>query len=394
MSFYFVGQGPFSKSLLLRALITQSYFPELKIEGTSSCLDVLSIQKSLAAFANKESYFFGLEGGAVLRFLALRLARAKGEFTLQGSRRLFERPMQELETILNQLSCSTQLTETSLTLKSGGWHPSGDALTLSAHRSSQFSSAVFLNSWQLDQDLFVGIEGHEVSTSYFEMTLSFLTSLGMKILGDKKEYFIPARQEINKFTYQPESDMSCLFSLAAMTVTEGEACFTNWPKKSLQPDYIFPSLLEEMGFQVKQNSQTLKIKGGVSLKPIKASLKNSPDLFPVLASLCALAQGKSQLYETPQLLYKESNRIKETARLLEQTGHTVEVLKDGLIIEGKTISSSDKSQAPIQFDPKGDHRIAFAAAVLKKAGYPIRILHPDVVDKSFPNFWSLLDEDL
>ena len=390
MSFYFLGKGPFSKSLLLRALIVKSYFPALQIKGNSECDDVLSLKRGLENLKNR-TIINCLHGGAVLRFLALRASRECGSFVLNGSVDLFQRPMQELQIILNQLACKVRLTEHSLILKSQGWCLSGDALTVSANRSSQFVSAILLNSWKLNRDLFINVEGDMVSSSYFQMTLSFLRSLGMQIIGENREYCIPARQEIHQFIYQPEPDMSCLFSLAALT--KKESVFTDWPTQSLQADFIFPALLRKMGFQVKQTNQALKIAIGKSVKPIKYNIKNCPDLFPVLAALCALAEGISHLYGAPHLRYKESNRIEQMAKLLRQTGRKVKVLNDGLIIEGKSVSSDGEKKSVIYFDPKEDHRMVIAAAVLKKAGEPIQILNPAVVNKSFPDFWSIANID-
>ena len=392
MPFYFLGKGPFSKSLLLRVLIVQSYFPELQITGDSECDDVCAVKAGLKNLEDK-TVVDCLYGGAVLRFLALRASRKSGNFVLKGALSLFQRPMQELQAVLNQLSCETKLTESSLILTSRGWHLSGDALTVSGSRSSQFASAVLLNSWNLSHDLFVNVEGPIVSSSYFQMTLLLLRSFGMQIIGKDREYCIPAVQKINQLTYQPEPDMSCLFSLAAMTGVGvgGEVVFTDWPKHSLQPDFIFPSILKNMGFQVQQIQQTLKITSGKKLKPIKCDIKNYPDLFPVLSILCALAEGTSHLYGALQLIYKESNRIEQVVKLLRRIGRTIQVLEDGLIIEGRPVSSKEfLKESVIHFDPKEDHRMAMAAAVLKKAGLSIQILNPKVVNKSFPKFWSIV----
>ncbi len=394
MSFHFLGTGPFSKSLLLRALIVQSYFPKLQITKNSLCEDVLSMEAGLKNL-KEQTTINDLHGGAVLRFLALKASRKSGSFILKGSNRLFQRPTQELKMVLNQLSCDTQFTSNSLHLKSQGWFLSGDALTVPAHRSSQFASAVFLNSWNLPHDLFVNIEGPIISHSYFEMTLAFLRFLGMQIQGSNGEYCIPARQEIHQTTYHPEPDMSCLFSLAALTGIEGETIFTDWPETSLQPDFIFPSILSDMGFQVKvyrtgieKRGGFIKIKKEEELKPIKCNMKNSPDLFPVLSALCAITNGTSHLYGAPHLRYKESHRIEQMATLLSQVGRKVKVQEDGLIITGKPVLPEEKTQTLISFDPQKDHRMAMAAALLKKAGFPLRILNPEVVNKSFPDFWS------
>ena len=257
MSFYFLGKGPFSKSLLLRALLVQSYFPELRIIGDSKCDDVQYMKKGLENIKNHTT-MEGLQGGAVLRFLALKASRTPGCFILRGSTSLFQRPMKELEVILNQLSCETQFTENSLTINSQGWRLSGDALTVSVSRSSQFASAVLLNSFHLNNDLFLNTEGQMVSSSYFQMTLSFLRSLGMQVLEEGQEYCVPARQKINKLIYEPEPDMSCLFAVAAMVVTGGAVVFTDWLDQSLQPDFVFLEILKKMGFQIEKNTEEFR----------------------------------------------------------------------------------------------------------------------------------------
>ena len=398
MSVYF--SGPFSKSLFLRALIAQSYFPKLKITGESFCDDALLMKAGSSIFITPSSsknirqkpcFVKDINcgaSGAVFRFLALRCARETGTFRLKGSCRLFQRPLQELISVLNQLSCETKVEKNTLSLKSRGWRPAGDALTLYSERSSQFASAVFLNSWNLKQDLFVNIEGDMPSFSYFQMTLSFLRFLGMTIKGADGEYCIPAGQKITRPVYHPEPDMSCLFPLAALTGVGdgGQAIFTDFPKKSLQPDFVFLEILSKMGFQIEWENQNLKIKGAKQLKPLKQSMKNTPDLFPVLSALCAMAEGESWLHSAPHLAYKESHRIERTADLLKKIGCTVKILKDGLKIKG----GSDFSKQPaFCFDPAEDHRMVMAACLLKKAGFPVRILNPSVVNKSFPNFWSL-----
>ena len=412
MSFYFLGSGPDSKSLLLRALIVKSYFPNFQIKENNKfqdCEDVHYMKTALKTLfldhplkiCNENNSKNELNtnysavnchhGGAVLRFLALKCAREKMNVILKGSPSLFSRPLQELKSLLNQLGCEIHIEENSIKIKSTGWHVLGDALHVSGGRSSQFASAVLLNSWKLSYPLFLKIEDKMSSFSYLQMTLSFLRSLGMHIDEGENEYHIPAHQEIKKTSYQPEQDMSCLFTLSALAVINGELCITDWPNKSLQPDFVFPEILKNMGVNVQQEDKRLKIHGIIdNLKPIEWNMGDCPDLFPVLAVLCSLTDGTSKLYGAPHLVYKESNRIQQTASLLELADRKTQILKDGLIINGVPVKKQNwNNKNEILFDPKEDHRLAMAGAVLKKAGLPINILHPDVINKSFPDFWSL-----
>ena len=385
--FYFLGKGPYSKSLLLRALVTQSYFPTLRIMGASKSDDVLNTKTGLKCIqtGNKQQVFCG-SGAAPLRFLALRASRENGYFTLKCTKRLLHRPQEELQSLLQQLGSKVSFKTDSLIIQARGWKFSGDALTVNGERSSQFASALLLNSWNCSQDIYINIEGKMRSHSYFQMTLSFLRQLGMRIEGEYGEYYIPKGQKIKHLTYQIEQDMSCLFAIAACTVKGGQATFKNWPATSLQPDFIFPTILEKIGFQVQQEPFLLKIHGCQTLHPLHLNLDNTPDLFPVLTALCALAKGKSQLTGAKQLQYKESNRITAMADLLKNIGRKTQILEDGLIIYGQPLKEGETPM--ILFDPKEDHRLAMAAGILKQAGAQIKILNPEVVNKSFPDFWQ------
>ncbi len=399
MSFYFLGKGPASKSLLLRAHIVKSYFDDFQIMEDNDCDDVhflksaLNTLRSGGVLQSGEVSMNCFYGGAVLRFLALRVAREKGSFILKGEPELFKRPLDELKSLLSQLGCDVKFQTNSLKIKSQGWQVTGDALTVPVNRSSQFASGVLLNSWDLPKDLFVSLEGDFVSYSYFQMTIHFLKSLGMKIEENKREYIVPAHQKPKQLFYQPEPDMSCLFSISALASvkqdeasSESQAVFTQWPEDSLQADSIFPEILEKMGVRVKKENSCLKISSQSVLRSIEYNIKNCPDLFPVLATLCAVAKGTSRLDGASHLRYKESNRIESVAKLLQLVGISVKILKDGLIIKGGEL----KKTVDCCFDPQKDHRLAMAGAVLKQFGCAINILDPNVVNKSFPNFWSLM----
>lgn len=113
---------------------------------------------------------------------------------------------------------------------------------------------------------------------------------------------------------------------------------------------------------------------------------NTPDLFPVLAVLCARAQGESKLSDLLHLSVKESDRLQNTIHLLERLGRKTTLQGTTLLIEGES--------APFEghgiFDPDQDHRMAMAAQVANLYGTKFEILNPEVVEKSYPQFWQHL----
>ena len=114
------------------------------------------------------------------------------------------------------------------------------------------------------------------------------------------------------------------------------------------------------------------------------------DEVPLLAVLCALSTGESEIRGAAELRVKESDRLAATAKGLAAMGAHVRELEDGLVI-GRRDQPSKLHGATI--DSHGDHRIAmaFAIAALAAEG-ETTITGAEWVDISFPGFWSTLRE--
>ena len=382
--FHFVGQLPASKSLLNRALILQDYFKDLEIIGDSTCDDVTFMKKGLESLTSFSPIYCG-DSGTVLRFLALRASRVAGEHILLGSQRLFSRPQQELAKVLRQLGMEVEFGESSMKIRGQGWKVMGDSLHIHSEKSSQFASAVLLNTWDQTQAFHFSLSHNMISSSYWMMTLKLIQSLGLKLESWGNDYRVPSNQSLHTHKYVVEPDADCCFAVAALAAVSGTAHIKVPFHKSLQPDYVFIDILKQMGVPTSCDELgNLKVEKASKLKAIEYNLGECPDLFPVLSALCARAEGRSHLYGAPHLKYKESDRIAKMSELLKNSGCEVKNLDDGLIIEKKSDTSKE-----FEFDTDHDHRLAMAASILKKSGLPIHIIRPEVVSKSFPGYWEI-----
>lgn len=411
--FHFRGSIPASKSILNRLLIVQSFAPSMTIVGDSDADDVVKMRAGLKHILRGEPADCGA-AGTTLRFLSVRASRLPGTHHLSGSLRLFERPQTEVSRLLTQLDCEAEIRLQRLTVRGQGWQEPDGEIVIDRSVSSQFASAVFLSAWDLPFDLRVRSSGPSVSQSYLSMTLEICRHAGMRVeeLKDHASsggpddasdnvYLIPAGQKVSATLALAEPDASSAFAVAATGVARsGIVELENWPRQSLQPDAIFPELLERMGCRVDVvadggagsagTNAILRIERveGSELQPLEYDLRDAPDLFPVLAVLCSLAGGRSRLFGAPHLAHKESNRIGKTAELIKALGRKAKVLPDGLEIEGR---ADGKFPARFKFATDHDHRLAMAAAVAQAAGAELEILEPKVVDKSFPGFWQAIE---
>ncbi len=107
------------------------------------------------------------------------------------------------------------------------------------------------------------------------------------------------------------------------------------------------------------------------------------DELPLVALLCAFADGESRITGAKELRVKESDRIRTTAELIKNLGGDCQELPDGFVIRGK------KKLVGGNIDSFLDHRIAMTGAVgllaSEKGGY---IKNPECCAISFPDFFK------
>ncbi len=348
MSFKYSGKLSSSKSLFNRALIIKSFKNSLKLEGSSNADDVGLMQQALKNLNSQQIFDCG-SAGTVLRFLALRLSREKGEFKLIGSERLLQRPQEELIAVLKELGVEVERNQNSLAIKSNGWQKPQKRISVRAERSSQFASALILSSWSLPFDLEFFIEAPMASESYWRMTIELVKSAGLNIVEEQVKngfnYLIVSNQTVTVDKILVELDMSSAFALAAFAALQGELQISQWPEVSLQPDSVFLEILKEMGAYIVVKDASLIIKNSKHLKAISKDILSMPDLFPILSVLLALSEGVGSLKGLVNLKYKESDRLSKIIELFKLANIKYEIKNQfeypELLIYGE---SGDKSK--------------------------------------------------
>ncbi len=126
-----------------------------------------------------------------------------------------------------------------------------------------------------------------------------------------------------------------------------------------------------------------------NMRAITLSAEDIPamiDELPLVALLCAFAEGETRITGAKELRVKESDRIKTTTGMITAFGGDCQELPDGFVVRGKkTLVGGD-------CDSYLDHRIAMTAAVgliaSEKGG---NILRPECCAISFPDFFQKLD---
>lgn len=394
MAFLFRGEVAGSKSIFNRALIVQSFSERVQVHGLTQCEDVLHLQKALRSFKNGEKDFDCGDGGTTFRFLAIRVSRDPGEYIIRGSSQLFARPIKPLLSFLDQVGVGYKLEPQMLRIHSSGWKmPS--KIFCEGTESSQFASAIVLNCWELPQEVQLVLPPSMPSRGYLQMTLHLVEFYGMEWklrpahATDGESLYIPAEQKTKSAVLRVEQDMSSLFTLAACAVMDGELEIARFPITSWQPDSLFLEFFKKMKIEYSIENGVFFIRKQQKYRGLDVDILHSPDLFPVLAVLVSRAEGVSAISGLDNLQFKESDRLKNTIELLQRLGRKVELTSKGVQIQGSSMAFSAEGE----FDPDGDHRMAMAAQVANFGGAKLKILDKQVVNKSFPEFWEIVDED-
>ena len=109
------------------------------------------------------------------------------------------------------------------------------------------------------------------------------------------------------------------------------------------------------------------------------------DELPLIALLCAFADGESKITGAKELRVKESDRIKTTAELINNLGGDCQELEDGFIIRGKKKLQGGNINSYL------DHRIAMTGAVgLLASERGGSVIQPECCAISFPDFFEKL----
>lgn len=386
----FRGRVPASKSILNRLLLIASHATggALRISGDSRCEDVRNMRAALEALARPGDPVPCGEAGLVLRLIAATASRVPGKHLLKGSARLLQRPQKPLIEALASLEVSARPSESgdALVIETQGWKEPARPILLDRSISSQFASALLLNAWELEFPLEIEWRGKAVSEGYFDLSLKLAREAGMEIHETPDGFLVPPGQRVRATAMEAETDLSSAFAIAALGAIGGYAEIRDYPQGSAQPDRVFPSLLARMGAEIDLRDRVLIVHKPERLKPIEVDLRDSPDLFPVLATLCAFAEGRSVLRGAPHLAHKESDRLRTTTGLIRLAGRDCDPIDGGLVIHGKGPEASRSDAAPVPFDPERDHRLVFAAAIAIQAGVHLRVTDISPVDKSFPEF--------
>ena len=386
---------PLSKSESNRILILQALSKgKVGVGHLSDARDTKLLQEALSS-ADKEVNV--KDAGTTMRFLAAYYCATNQQKILTGSDRMCERPIGILVDALREIGFEVKY------LSKDGFPPLEilpcdqsrlkSEVHIAGNISSQYISALAMIAPTLPNGLEIHFTSTISSRPYIDMTIALLGKAGIQCSWMENSIRI-ANQDFQKCSIEPSADWSAAsywFSMAALA-QKADITLNDLTFESAQGDKMIAEWCEKLGVKVTQGHDGLILSAVNSDDPIHPDnltnpglnfdFTDNPDLAQTMIVLCA-AKGISATFSGLQSL-----RIKETDRIAALQN---ELLKFGVKLEdvGNEVFhlSGTFAMSHQVINTYNDHRMAMAFAPLALLG-KISIDDPDVVVKSYPNFWK------
>ena len=377
---------PASKSISNRALILNALaYSPYDIQNLSDCDDTRVTVKALDS--NDTTFDIGAAGTA-MRFLTAFLAKTVGEWVITGSERMKNRPIKLLVDALTSLGARIEYVEKEgfPPLRIFGSAMMGGEISLNGGVSSQYISALMMIAPYMQNGLKIKLEGNIISVPYIRMTMRMMKEYGVDAIFENDEIEIKP-QLYKPIQYKVESDWSAasywyeILSIAG----KGQLFLQGLNVNSSQGDSKVAELFEQLGVKTDYQPE------GALLTPsdnyatkFVYDFVNQPDLAQTFAVTCCLKNIPFHFKGVQSLKIKETNRIIALINELAKLGFVLfEPVEGELAWNGKRC----EPQKEISIATYEDHRMAmaFAPAALIT---PIIIEEPEVVSKSYPDFWK------
>ena len=378
-----------SKSESNRLLILKHIFKNINIENISNSDDT----KVLESFLNKESNLIDVHhAGTAMRFLTAYLSiKNNNSFQITGSQRMRNRPIKILVDALNDLGADIKY------LNKSGYPPldingkklEGGEISLSSEVSSQYITALMLIASSLKKGLIINLEGSVTSKPYIEMTSSILNRVGVRCEFVGNKILIQSTKSINKSIQKVESDWSSLsYFYSIVALSKGSKLkIGSYNINSIQGDKKLIDIYSKLGVETVFENDIISINNinsSDSLGSLELNLSDTPDIAQTIAVTCFGLGLSCDLYGLNTLKIKETDRLEAMKIELTKLGGVVDITKDSFHLKKVVEIKSN-----VTIETYDDHRMAMAFAPLAICK-PISINNPDVVSKSFPDFWTHL----
>jgi 3-phosphoshikimate 1-carboxyvinyltransferase len=379
-----------------RVMLTALRTLGCNVQETGCTVEITGLGGTLSQ--TQATLFMG-NAGTAMRPLTAALAVLGGDFELSGVARMHERPIGDLVDALVQLGCQIDyLGQPGFPpLHIGQPHLKLDApIQVRGDVSSQFLTALLMAlPLVAEKDIRIEVVGELISRPYIAITLNLLAQFGVQVRQEGWQAFvIPAgcclRSPGQVYVEADASSASYFVALGAIAPGREGILIQGLGENSIQGDIRFIEAARAMGADVQSGPNHLHVRRGAwPLQAIDLDCNHIPDAAMTLAVMALYAKGTTVLRNIGSWRVKETDRIAAMATELRKLGAQVQETPDSIAV---TAPARVADWRPASIHTYDDHRIAmcFSLAAFNPAALPVRILDPQCVAKTFPDYFEAL----
>ena len=358
---------PMSKSISNRLIILYNlYKHKYIIDQIADSNDSIRLNNLIKS---REKKLDVEDSGASLRFLISYFSIQVGRTVIiDGNERIRKRPIVELVNALLDIGADIKF------LKRYGYAPvqiigkklTGNEITIDLSKTSQYVSSLIMIAPKLENGLSISLRNNHFSKSYILMTLKLMTKFGLKYKWDNDKIVIK-KQKIVPYDIVVEKDWSAtsFWMLICSLAIDSEILLKKLTYSELQGDSIVFRIAEHFGVKMIKKGKDILMKKIKNFNELNSlDIKDFPDIFLPISILIQEHNLKTKVYGIETQKFKESDRV-----LSFQIGYKN--------IKQKKIISTFY-----------DHRVAMSFAALAINNDFVLIENPDIVKKSYVNFWK------
>ena len=387
---------PASKSISNRVLVIHS------LSGGNSTLHNLSdcddTQVMINALRDMPEVIDIKAAGTAMRFMSAYLSVTEGEHVITGTERMKHRPIGVLVDALRRLGADIEYVgeQGYPPLRIRGKQLEGGTLEVPGNISSQYISALLMIGPALRNGLELRLTGDIISRPYIDLTLHVMHEFGCKIEWSSVDTISVKPQRYDDREYVVENDWSASSywyeMLALSEDKENGIVLPGLRDASRQGDsvvrYLYSLLGAKTAFKNGDHGQDTKValtRHFSALTRMDYDFINQPDLAQTFVVTCCALGIPFHFTGLASLKIKETDRIEALKTEMRKLGYVLRDVNDcELEWDGARCEAEDNPS----IDTYEDHRMAMSFAPLAITLGCIRINNPEVVSKSYPNYWD------
>jgi 3-phosphoshikimate 1-carboxyvinyltransferase len=356
----------------------------VEFDAASSCF---LVEGGGGSFPAQQAELYVGNAGTAMRFLVAAVCLGRGDFRIDGTPRMRERPIEDLLLALRELGAAveSELGNGCPPVRVRAAGLAGGRTRVRGERSSQYLSALLQVGPCTQRGLEVEVEGRLVAAPYVNLTVAVMEQFGAHVerQGNRWFHVLPTGYGGRDFRVEPDASSAHYF-WAAAALCGGRIRTPGLGARSLQGDVRFAELLAQMGAEVEIAEDWIEVRGGRPLVGLDVDMNEISDTAMTLAVLGVFTTSPVCIRNVGHLRLQESDRLHAVATELTRLGIRVEEEEDALrVFPGRV--------RPGVVETYDDHRIAMSFALLGLRVPGIGIRNPRCVEKTFPEFFTLLE---